>query len=175
MLMSRSSTLLRLIAAAALLAFGATEALALPAIRPPLPPGVALKKPPTGNKGKSKKPAGPLEAALKDLRAAETDLESADTAKAGQMTRSAEQIVATQSQLAHKARSQAAENGNATREQKDQLKARVTALDAVLKDVRSAGKEIAARKTDDAKASVKAAIAGLEGLTGHEPKKKKKK
>ena len=90
------------------------------------------------------------------------------------MTRSAEQIVSNQAQLAHKAKSQAAENGNATREQKDHLKARVTALDAVLKDVRSAGKEIAARKTDDAKASVKSAIAGLEGLTGHEPKKKKK-
>src|SRR5206468_2742008 len=71
------------------------------------------------------------------------------------------------------ARSQAAESETATKEQRDHLKARVTALDAVLKDIRNAEKEIAARKTDDAKASVKAAIAGLEGLTGHEPKKKK--
>jgi hypothetical protein len=163
-----------MIAAAALLAFGAGEAFALPLIRPPLPPGAA-GRPPAGNKNKAKgkKPADPLEAAVKDLQAAEKDLESKDTAKASQMTRSAEQIVSNQDQLAHKARSQAAESGNATKEQKDHLKARVTALDAVLKDVRNAEKEIAARKTDDARSSVKAAIAGLEGLTGHEPKKKK--
>ena len=173
--MFRSSHILRLIAAAALLAFGATEALALPVIRPPLPGG-SVKKPPSGNrnKGKGKKAADPLEAAIKDLQAAEKDLESADTAKARQMTKSAEQIVGNQDQLAHKARSQAVESGTATKEQKDHLKARVTALDAVLKDIRNAEKEIAARKTDDAKASAKAAIAGLEGLTGHEPKKKKK-
>jgi len=171
--MSRSRNLLRLIAAVALLAFGAGEAFALPVIRPPVPGGAGKPAGGNKNKNKGKKSADPLEAAVKDLQAAEKDLESRETAKASQMTRSAEQVVGNQDQLAHKARSQAAENGNATKEQKDHLKARVTALDAVLKDIRNAEKEIASRKTDDAKASVKSAIAGLEGLTGHEPKKKK--
>lgn len=173
--MFRSINILRFVAAGAIVAFCTAEAAALPIVRPPSPPGVGgAGKPPAGgrNSKKSKKASDPLDAAIKDLKDAEKDLGSKDNSAASRLTRSAAQIVSDQNKAAKQARERAGESGNVTKEQKDHLKTRITALDAILKDIRTAEKEIAARKADDAKTAIQSAITGLEGLTGGKKKKK---
>lgn len=125
-----------------------------------------------GGKHKSTKPTDPLEAAVKDLKDAEKDLGSKEASHAGKLTRSAQQIVGDQLKLARQARDRAADSGTATREQREHLKARVSALDGIVKDIKTAEKEITAKKADDAKSAIQSAISGLEGLTGSEKKKK---
>ena len=53
-------------------------------------------------------------------------------------------------------------------------KDRASALDAVLRDIKAAAKDINARKTGDAKGSLQSAITGLEALTGKGKDKKDK-
>jgi len=163
--MFRLCNLLRLVIACGFLAFVAGQADALPGV----------KAPTGGHNGKNKnaKPTDPLESAIKDLTQAEKDLDAKD-GSAGRLTKSAEQIVSGQEQQAKQARDQALERGTATKEQKEHLKARITALEAVLKDIRSAHKAIGAHKTEDAKSSLQSAVTGLEGLTGGGGGKKKK-
>jgi hypothetical protein len=173
--MFHSINALRLLAAVAIVAFCAAEAAALPTIRPPSPPAPGgAGKPPAGGRKPSnkKKTADPLDAAIKDLKDAEKDLDSKDGSPASRLTRSAEQVVSNQAKLARQARDQAADSGTATKEQKEHIKTRISALDGILKDIRSAEKEITARKADDAKSAIQSAITGLEGLTGAGKKKK---
>ena len=160
--MFRFGNVLRLVVGCGLLAMLATQADAFPGARG------------GGHNGKNKntQPTDPLDAAVKDLTQAEKDLDAKD-GSAGRLTKSAEQIVSTQEQQAKQARDQALERGTATKEQKEHFKTRISALGAVLKDIRGAEKAIAGRKTEDAKSSLQSAIAGLEGLTGKGGEKKK--
>jgi hypothetical protein len=162
MLMFRHT--LRLLAACGLLAFVAAQADAVSGVK-----GGGNR----GGKHRSTKPTDPLEAAVKDLREAEKELGSKEGSKAGKLTRSAQQIVGNQLTLTRQARDRAADGGTATKEQREHIKARVSALDAVVKDIKTAEKEIAAKKADDAKTAIQSAITALEGLTGGEKKKKK--
>jgi hypothetical protein len=149
--------LVHLTVAVAILALAASEVDAFPAIggaTPPKPGAGQQGKRPKGNK--KGKQAGPFDTAIKDLKEADKELEAKKSAEASQMTRNAEQIV-----------SQASKQANGQGGDKDKGKA----LDAVLKDIREAEKQIAARKPDDASTAIKSAITGLEGLTGAKKKK----
>lgn len=108
------------------------------------------------NNSKSKNQGGPIDAAIKDLKQADKDLESKNNSNASQMTRAAEQIVSAFAQQAH---------------DRGAGKERTKALDAALKDIHSAQKHFAAKKTDEASTSIKSAISGLEGLVNQEKKK----
>jgi len=153
---------LRLAGALTLLAFVAGSAGASP----------TMPKGGHNNKNNSAKPTDPLDSAIKDLQEAEKALDSKDShSTASQKTHSADQIVAAQDAAAKQARDRMIEQG-APKEQRDHIKARVTALDAVLKDIHTAERDIASKKADDAKTAIKAAIAGLEGLAGGGEKKK---
>ena len=165
---------MRASAAGVVVAFCTSEAVALPIIRPPTPAGAGVHRPAAGGRNggrRNRKPktADPLEAAVKDLKQAEKDLD--DRSAAGRLTRSAETIVSNQHQAARQARDRAAESGTATKEQRDHFRSRASALDAILKDIRTAERNITARKTDEAKAAIQAAITGLEALTGGHKKK----
>jgi hypothetical protein len=168
--MFRSRTGLRAVAAAAVVALGAAEAAALPIVRPPTRAPGGVHQPAAGGRKHKTKTTDPLDAAIKDLQKAEKDLGSEDRSAASKLTRSAEQIVNNQLQAARQARDRAAESGTATKEQRDELKARIAALNPILKDIRTAGKEIAARKSDEAKTAIQSAITGLEALTGGKKK-----
>lgn len=158
--MFRFSTTVRLIAACGLLAFVASQADAIPGTK-------------GGGKRGNGKSIDPLDAAIKDLKEAEKELGSKEGSNATKLARSAEQIVSEQLKQARQARDRAADSGTATKEQREHIKARITALDAVVKDIKTAENGIAAKKTDDAKSAIQSAITGLEGLTGGENKKKK--
>jgi hypothetical protein len=161
--MFSTSNMLRLTGAFTLLAFFAGSAVALPGI----PKGGG------GNHNKhNTKATDPLDSAIKDLQEAEKSLGTKEWSNASQKTRSAEQIVSAQDTSAKQARDKMIENG-APKEQRDHIKARVTALDGVIKDIHTAEKNISAKKVDDAVTAIKAAISGLEGLTGGGEKKKK--
>jgi hypothetical protein len=153
----------RLLAVCGLLALLAAQADALPGVK-----GGGNR----GGKHKNTKPTDPLDAAVKELREAEKELGSKEGSKAGKLTRSARQIVSDQLHQARQARDRAADSGTVAKEQREHIKARVSALDAVVKDIRTAEKEIAAKKADDAKTAIQSAIGGLEGLTGGGKKKK---
>jgi len=163
--MSEFRNTLRLLAACGLLAFVATQAEGLPRLKQP---GGGNHN---GNKHKGAKPTDPLDAAVKDLKEAEKELGSKEGTGAGKLTHSAGQVVGEQLKQARLARDRAADSGNATKEQRDHWKARITGLDGVVKDIKTAEKEIAAKKTDAAKTAIQSAITGLEGLTGAETKK----
>jgi hypothetical protein len=159
--MLSSRNMLRLAGALTVVAFFAGTAGAVPGL------------PHAGNhKNKNSKPTDPLDTAIKDLQAAEKALDSKDHSAASQKTHSADTIVAGASTAAKQTRDRLIENG-APKDQKEQIKARVTALDAALKDIHTAEKEIAAKKTDEAKTALAAAITALQGLTGGGGDKKK--
>jgi hypothetical protein len=164
--MSFSANILRLIAVAGSLALVAPEALALPVPRPPMPPKPGVQQPgqpakPRGrsNKNKNTKPQNPLETAVKDLEAAEKDIDGKNLSAASTKTRAAEQIVDQQAKAA---------------KGKDGNKDRADALGAILKDIKEAEKQIAARKSADATTALQGAVAGLETLIGGKGKAKKK-
>jgi hypothetical protein len=158
--MFRFANALRLLAACGLLAFVAAPADAVPGAK-------------GGGRHKNSKPTNPLDAAIKDLKEAEKEIGSKEGSSASKLTHSAETIVSEQLQQTRQARDRAMDNSNSTKEQRDQLKARVKSLDGVVKDIKTAVKEIAAKKNDDAKTAIQSAISGLEGLTGGGEKKKK--
>ena len=93
---------------------------------------------------------------IRTKRALDKDLEAKKSGEASQLTRTAEQIVSQASKQA------SGKGGDA-----DKAKS----LDAVLKDIREAEKQIANRKPDDASTAIKSAITGLEALTGAKKKK----
>jgi uncharacterized protein YukE len=158
-MLSRHITL-RLVAALSLFGFSVVGAEAFPSVHA------------QGNKNKTK-PVDPLTTAIKDLQDAQKAVESKDNTSASQKTHNADSIVANADTVAKQTRDRLIENG-APKDQRDQIKARVTALNDVLKDIHTAEKNIAAKKTDDAVTALKSAIAGLEGLTGSGGEKKKK-
>ncbi|HJZ93405.1 MAG TPA: hypothetical protein VKE40_21185 [Gemmataceae bacterium] len=167
--MTFSANIVRLIAVAGALALVAPEAVALPVPRPPMPskpgvqqPGQPAKPKGRSNKNKNSKPQNPLETAVKDLEAAEKDIDGKNFSDASSMTKSAEQIV---DQQAKAAKGKDGKGGN---------KDRADALGAILKDIKEAQKQIAARKSADATTALQGAVAGLETLIGGKGKGKKK-
>lgn len=190
--MSHRRNCLHLVAAVAILVLWADDMAAAPRGRPNLPipggfgkgggarrPAARAGQRPRRGRGNAPKPVDPLTVAVKDLQAAEKDVES-NHKNATQMTQAAEQIVHNQELGIRQARQQALENTNVPKNVRDMMKARADALASVLKDIRTAKKELAARKTIEAKAALAAAITGLEALTdkgnakdGGEKKKKK--
>jgi hypothetical protein len=144
--------------AAVVLALAASDAAAFPAIggaNPPKP-GVGQQGKGRGGKKNNKgKQGGPLDAAIKDLKQADKDLEAKKSSQASQLTHAAEQIVSQASKQAH------GQGGDADKGK---------SLDAVLKDIREAEKQIANRKPDDASTAIKSAITALEGLSGAKKK-----
>jgi hypothetical protein len=164
MRMFRSHNILRLLCTAAAVAFGTAELAAEPAN--PAAPGMK-----NGGKTKGQKASDPLDGAIKDLQEAEKVLDAKD-GSAAKHAKSAAKIVGDQDTSTKQARDRAAENSNVPKEDRERLKARVTALNSILKDIRTAEKEIAAHKTDAAKTAIQSAITGLGGLTGTVRKKK---
>lgn len=141
----------RPLAVLTLLALTAGPVAAFPGIRPAMPrPGAgrpAMHRP----NNRQAAPASPFQTAIQDLKAAEKDLADKNNAAADQKTRAAQQIVDQQTKMAR------APGGD---------KDRAGALEAVMKDIREAERQIAARKPDDATTALKAAAAGLEALAG---------
>jgi hypothetical protein len=144
--MSFSRFALWLVVAAMVLTVAATGANAFPSI------GAKPHRSNNNNKGKQ---VGPLDVAIKDLKQADKDLEAKKSSEASQLTHIAEQIVSQVSKQA---------NGQGGDKEKGK------SLDAVLKDIREAEKQIGNRKPDDASTAIKSAITGLEALTGAKKK-----
>lgn len=143
---------LRLIAACAVLAIFAGGLSAFPNV-----------KPAGGNKGKNNKNmaknAGPIPTAIKDLQAAQKNLDDKKWTTASEAMHAAEDIVKNQAQIAKQPEKQGGD------------KAKAETLKGVIKDIKDAEGQIAARKPDEAAKAIKSAISGLEGLSPPEDKK----
>jgi hypothetical protein len=153
--MSRINISLRLIAACAALAIFAGGLNAFPNVKPA--------------KGKNnKKPGaamGPIPTAIKDLQAAQKNLDDKKFTIASEAMHAAEDIVKNQAQIAKQPEKQGGD------------KAKAETLKGVIKDIKDAEGQIAARKSDEASKAIKSAISALEGLTppeGKKPEAKKK-
>ncbi|HEX3148312.1 MAG TPA: hypothetical protein VHR66_09535 [Gemmataceae bacterium] len=147
--MCRSTMSLRLITACAMLAIFVAGANAFPNVK---------TKQGKNNKNTSAA-SGPIPTAIKDLQAAQKSLDDKKFTPASEAVHAAETIVKNQAQSAKQPEKQGGD------------KAKATTLEGILKDIKDAEGQIAARKVDEASKAIKSAISALEGLAPPEGKK----